>query len=140
MTVYHVAVWLHLLAAAVWVGGSVLFAWAAPALRRAGPGGSEAFRVLGLRFRSLSWLAVAVLVATGVLFAWWGWDLTKPPLRDKLGLVAVAVVLKAAHDFWAAPRAARGQLSPRWAVLLARANLLALLGILYAATLLGGTR
>ncbi len=140
MTVYRVAVWVHLLAAALWVGGSVLFAWAAPALRRAGPAGSQAFRILGLRFRSLSWLAVAALTATGALFLSWGWDLTKPPLRDKLGLVILAVALKAAHDFWAAPRAARGELSPGWAVLLARANLLALLGILYFATLLGEAR
>ncbi|MDR7606869.1 MAG: hypothetical protein QN116_06475, partial [Armatimonadota bacterium] len=59
---------------------------------------------------------------------------------DKLGLVALAVALKAAHDFWAAPAAARGRLSPRWATVLARANLVVLVSVLYFATLLGGRR
>lgn len=140
MTAYQVAVFLHLLAAAVWVGGYVLFAWAAPALRRRGPEGAQAFRVLGLRFRGLSWLAVVVLVATGMVFLFSGWDPAQPVLRDKLGLVALAVALKAAHDFWAAPAAARGRLSPRWATVLARANLVVLVSVLYFATLLGGRR
>ncbi len=140
MTLYGLAVFVHVLAAAVWVGGYVLFAWAAPALRRAGPGGAQAFRVLGLRFRTLSWVAVAALVATGAVFVGSGWDPLRPVLRDKLGLVALAVVLKAAHDFWAAPGAAEGRLPRAWAVGLARANLLVLLATVYAATLLGAGR
>lgn len=140
MTAYQLAVFLHLLAAAVWVGGQVLFAWAAPALRRRGPDGAQALRVLGVRFRGLSWLAVAVLVATGVAFLLSGWDPGQPVLRDKLGLVVVAVALKAAHDFWAAPGAARGRLPSVWATGLARANLVVLLLVLYFATLLRAPR
>ncbi len=136
MTGYQVAVFLHVLAAAVWVGGHVLLAWAAPALRRRGPEGALAFRTLGVRFRGLSWLAVVVLLATGVLFVLSGWQPGQPVLRDKLGLVALAVALKAAHDFWAAPAAARGQLSARWPTALARANLVVLLAVVYFATLL----
>jgi putative copper export protein len=137
---YRLAVFLHLLAASVWVGGYVLFSWAAPALRRRGPEGAQAFRVLGLRFRGLSWLAVAVLVGTGLVFLLSGWDPAQPVLRDKLGLVGLAVALKAAHDFWAAPAAARGALPTGWATALARANLVVLLAVLYFATQLRGVR
>ncbi|MER3460862.1 MAG: hypothetical protein C4303_07065 [candidate division GAL15 bacterium] len=139
MTGYRLLVFVHVLAAAVWVGGYVLFAWAAPALRRA-PQGTQAFRVLGLRFRGLSWVAVGVLLATGVGFLLSGWDPAQPVLRDKLGLVGIAVLLKAAHDFWAAPAAARGQLPAVWATGLARANLVVLVGVLFLATLLRGPR
>lgn len=139
MSAYRLLVFLHLLAAAVWVGGYVLFAWAAPALRRA-PQGPQAFRVLGMRFRGLSWVAVGVLVATGVGFLLYGWDPAQPVLRDKLGLVGLAVALKAAHDFWAAPAAARGVASPAWATGLARANLAVLLGVVLLATFLRGPR
>ncbi len=140
MTGYRLLVFLHVLAAATWLGGHVLFAWVAPALRRRGPEGTAALRVLGLRFRGLSWLAVGVLVATGLGFLLVGWDPWRPPLRDKLGAVAVAVALKAAHDFWAAPAAARGGLHPGWATALARANLVVLAGVVYLASGLGGNR
>lgn len=134
MSVYPAAVFLHVLAASVWLGGHVLFALAAPALRRQGPEGVRALRTLGLRFRALSWLSVAVLVATGLFFLASGWSAAQPPLRDKLGLVAVAVLLKAAHDFWAAPRASsrRGPYVA-WAVGLARGTLVALLAVIYLA-------
>jgi uncharacterized membrane protein len=135
MSVYPAAVFLHVLAASVWVGGHVLFAVAAPALRRQGPEGLRALRALGLRFRVLSWLSVAVLVATGLFFLAAGWSAAQPPLREKLGLAVGAVVLKASHDFWAAPRAAshRGPYVT-WAVVLARGTLLALLAVVYLAT------
>lgn len=140
LNLYRVAVFVHILAAAVWVGGYVLFTWVAPALRTAGPGGAQAFKLLGLRFRTLSWLAVAALVVTGLVFVGSGWDPLRPVLRDKLGLVALAIALKAAHDLWAAPRAADGRMSRTWAVVLARANLVVLLATVYAATLLRAPR
>jgi uncharacterized membrane protein len=135
MSVYAAAVFLHVLAASVWLGGHVLFAVAAPALRRQGPEGLRALRTLGLRFRVLSWLSVAALVATGLFFLASGWSASQPPLRDKLGLVGVAIVLKAAHDFWAAPRASsRRGAYVTGAVVLARGTLLVLLAVVYLAT------
>jgi putative copper export protein len=127
-----VAVFLHVLAAATWVGGNVLFSVSAPLLRREGP---EAFRTLGRVFRTVSWTAVAVLVLTGLWFLAGGWDPRSSVLRVKLPLVAAALVLKAAHDFWIAPRAAhrRGRFVPL-ATGIGRTNLALQLLILYLST------
>ncbi len=139
MNLVEAARFLHILAASVWLGGHVLFALTAPALRRQGPEGLRALSTLGLRFRALSWLSVGILVATGLFFLSTGWDALRPPLRDKLGLVAGAVLMKAAHDFWAAPRArSYGGAYVPWAVGLARGTLLALLAVVYLATQLRG--
>jgi len=54
---------LHVLAAAVWVGGQVVLAGLVPAARGFGPG---APRMLAQAFARLSWPAFVVLVATGI--------------------------------------------------------------------------
>lgn len=53
---------LHVLAAAVWVGGQVTLVGLLPAGRRLGP---AAPRALGAAFARLSWPAFALLVGTG---------------------------------------------------------------------------
>ena len=53
---------LHVLAAAVWVGGQIVLVGLLPAGRRLGPG---APRALAAAFARLSWPAFALLVATG---------------------------------------------------------------------------
>lgn len=126
---YWAAVFLHILAAAVWVGGNLLFFAVAPALRREAP---QAFRVLGRQFRVLSWIAVFVLLVTGVYLLGLGWDSRRDLLFWKLVLFGVAVVLKSAHDFWIAPRAAsaRGVYVPA-AMWVGRTNLVVQLVIMY---------
>ncbi|MDR5682721.1 MAG: hypothetical protein QN163_01665 [Armatimonadota bacterium] len=132
---YRAAVYLHILSAAVWVGGNLLFFAVAPALRRQPPHGSAALRLLGRRFRVLSWAAVAALLVTGAYLLWWGWDPRHGTLAWKLTFVGVAVVLKAAHDFWIAPRAASasGAYVPL-ALWVGRTNLVVLLAIVYLST------
>jgi putative copper export protein len=54
---------LHLLAATVWVGGQLVLAGLVPALRKVGP---EVPAVAGRQFSRIAWAAFAVLVVTGV--------------------------------------------------------------------------
>lgn len=57
-----VRLFLHVLAAAVWVGGQVVMAGLVPSARTLGP---SAPRALARAFARLSWPAFALLVATG---------------------------------------------------------------------------
>jgi putative copper export protein len=91
---------LHVLAAAVWVGGQLAVAALVPALRRAGEGVPG---VAARRFAALAWPAFAVLVLTGV------WNVVDVQVGDtstayqvtlfvKLLVVLVAGVAAALHS------------------------------------------
>jgi putative copper export protein len=54
---------LHVLAATVWVGGQITLAGLVPVLRRAG---ADVPRSVARQFNRIAWPAFAVLVATGV--------------------------------------------------------------------------
>ena len=54
---------MHVLAAAIWVGGQLTLAALVPVLRRFG---SEVPRAAARRFNQVAWTAFAVLVITGV--------------------------------------------------------------------------
>ena len=56
-----IRLFLHVLAATIWVGGQLVLAALVPVLRRAGVV-TEAAR----RFNQVAWIAFAVLVATGI--------------------------------------------------------------------------
>ena len=58
-----VRLFLHVLAATIWVGGQLVLAALVPALRRAG---SDVPRVAARAFNRIAWPAFAVLVATGI--------------------------------------------------------------------------
>jgi putative copper export protein len=58
-----VRLFLHVLAATVWVGGQLVLAALVPVLRRFG---SEATSAVARRFNQVAWAAFAVLVATGI--------------------------------------------------------------------------
>lgn len=108
---------LHLLAAAVWVGGLVFLGLAAGAARRAVADRErvELFRVLGKRFLMLSAVALVALVATGADMAadrLPSWDaLTETTygktLLAKWIVLAVVIVLTAVHSFVLGPRVGR---------------------------------
>jgi copper resistance protein D len=146
VSLYHLNVTLHVLAALLWLGGMFFFAAVgAPVLRRVEPPAlrAELFRTLGAGFRNVGWAAIAVLLVTGVLnlhfhglllaelwldAGFWasGYGHT---LGWKLGTVAIMVTTSAVHDFAWGPRASR--LTPgspaavsarRRAAWLARAN------------------
>jgi putative copper export protein len=58
-----VRLFLHLLAATVWVGGQLTLAGLVPVMRRLGP---DATRQLARQFDRIAWPAFLVLVVTGI--------------------------------------------------------------------------
>src|SRR3990172_9808979 len=67
----------------------------------------------GVRFRTVGWIALGLLVLTGLgniwLFPVFLWS---PRFHAKLGLVLVALVLAVIHDFVLGPRAGRPRAPP----------------------------
>jgi len=128
--------WLHVLAAITWIGGMLFIALVlVPVTRRLEDAAlrTRLVHAVGLRFRTVGWIALGVLVATGLLNLWrFPSLLYTPRFQWKLGLVALTLILSAFHDFVLGPRAgapgadpgARGRAS--W---IARANVLVVLVI-----------
>lgn len=120
---YLLVVFLHIVAACVWIGGMVfLAAVLLPALRM------PEYRAVALplirltaeRFRWVGWAAVATLVGTGIAslaFRGYGWaQLANGTLWQgwfghvlavKFALVAVIVMISGWHDLVAGPQATR---------------------------------
>lgn len=159
---YLTAVWLHLLAAIVWIGGMTFLSLVVvPALRSPELATSRAALLhrTGLRFRSIGWISLGVLLATGVLMlalrgvgwaelangAFWVSSFGRI-LAVKLLLVLLVLGLSAVHDFAIGPLASqRLRAEPgspeatelrRRASLLGRANLLLALAIVALAVML----
>ncbi|HET7372618.1 MAG TPA: CopD family protein [Gemmatimonadaceae bacterium] len=149
---YYVNVALHVLAAMLWLGGMFfLGVVGAPALRAIEQPAlrQRLFQELGVRFRSVGWVAIAVLILTGLVNlhyrGWLHWDGVfasaafwrtgvGTALAIKLASVTVMIIVSAVHDFALGPLAGRVEPgSPqaiafrRRAALLARVN--ALLGV-----------
>ena len=158
---YLASVIVHVLAAFVWVGGMLfLGVVGAPVLRGVEPPAlrQELFQRLGLRFRLVGWIAIAVLLVTGLINlhyrGWLRWDgvLADPDfwrsrtghaLGAKLLGVTIMVVLSAVHDFGIGPAAGRAETgSPRAlelrrrAALFARVNAVVAIVVVVAAVLL----
>jgi uncharacterized membrane protein len=121
---YWVSVTLHLLAALLWLGGTFFLAVVgAPVLRRVEPPElrAELFRRIGVAFRRVGWVSIAILLVTGVLNLHFRGLLRSSVLASslfwasrygqalawKLGCVAAMVVLSALHDFVVGPAASR---------------------------------
>lgn len=106
-------VWIHLIAAVSWVGGTIFLSLVlAPSYRAQAskPDAGALFRSSAKRFRLVVWGAVAVLLLTGpMLVLSHGWPLFDParwpsPLGIKLALVAVLLLMTLAHDLLLGPR------------------------------------
>ncbi|MBI2528325.1 MAG: DUF4149 domain-containing protein [Candidatus Rokubacteria bacterium] len=136
MSLSLVVRWLHVLAAVTWIGGMFFIALVLvpvtrrledPALR------SRLVHELGLRFRTVGWIAIGVLVATGLVNLWlYSFLLASPRFHWKLGLVILALILSAFHDFVLGPRAGAPGAHPSArsrASWLARINVLVTLAI-----------
>jgi putative copper resistance protein D len=122
MNVYLVNVTIHVFAALFWLGGMFfLAAVGAPVLRKVEPAELRAalFRQLGEQFRVVGWVAIAILLITGVINlhlrgllpalldpAFWGtrYGVT---LAWKVGAVAGMLVVQAIHDFIVGPASVR---------------------------------
>jgi copper resistance protein D len=124
LSVYYVNITLHLLAALLWLGGMFFLAVVgAPVLRNVEPPELRAalFRQLGERFRTVGWVAIAVLLVTGVLNLHFRHMLSAATLGSsafwssrygvalawKLGAVAAMLLVQAVHDFQVGPAASR---------------------------------
>ena len=104
---------VHLLAAMVWVGGSVALVFAGvPAIRvLEGEPRARAIRELGLRWRPLGYGALLVAVLTGVELARHDWSEGRSPFQTvlwvKIGLTACLVAASYLHNYVYGPRLQR---------------------------------
>jgi copper resistance protein D len=152
VNLYVVNITVHILAAFVWLGGMLFFAIvAAPVLRRVEPPELRArlFEQLGEAFRVVGWIAIAILLATGLvnlrLHGWLGpaargeprfWaSMAGQALALKFACVALMLLLSAIHDFWLGPAASKAEPGSRQKEALRRAaswigRLNAILGVL----------
>lgn len=150
-------VWIHLLAAVVWVGGMVFLSVVlVPVLRRDGLFAQYAmlFRAVAYRFRAVVWGAMGILVGTGLMLAAGrSIPVTEPRqwptiFAAKMGLVAFLFSLTLLHDLVVGPhvrrvlgtaeaeRTARERILVRYSVVVPRVSLLVSLLVLLLAVVL----
>jgi uncharacterized membrane protein len=139
---------VHILGAAVWVGGTVFIAAVAVPYARTLDEArrSELVAAIGRRFRPVAWTALAASVGSGLFtmqrFGLLRWEMLRAGeygngLLIKLGLVAVVLVLAALHDFVLGPRYERTGAGRSALVAIGRTNgvltlLVLVLGVLLA--------
>ena len=124
---YQLSVFLHIVAATVWIGGMLFLALViAPATRHLPPTErAPLFSVVGRRFRLVGWICIALLIATGlanVAYRGVRWDDVLSGrfsgsefgrvLAIKLALVAVMLLLSLLHDLLLGPASAAAQHDP----------------------------
>jgi uncharacterized membrane protein len=106
----EVVVIIHLLAACVWVGGSIaLIVAGVPAIRiLEGEPRQRAMREIGLRWRPLGYGALAVLAVSGVPLAQHDYEEGRSPFQTvlwvKVGLSVGLVLASYVHNFVLGPR------------------------------------
>jgi putative copper export protein len=99
-TLDTVRLFLHVLAATVWVGGQIVLAGLVPSLRRSS---AEATKVAARAYARVAWPAFAVLVVTGL------WNIAEVDVADtttqyqvtlfvKIALAVVSGVAAAVHQ------------------------------------------
>ena len=105
---HDLVLWVHVLAACIWIGGQATVAAVIPLLR--GQAGMAA--LVGRRYQQIAWPAFALLAGTGIANAanahiTWG-DLGSTAvgrtLVVKLGFVGLSGAAAAVHAFLQAPR------------------------------------
>lgn len=144
--------WLHLMAAFTWIGGMLFVTLVlGPYVRtmESMPERMKLLRTLGQRFRDVGWIAVGLLLITGILsvapqglsIGIYGQGRFGKLLMVKHGAVIAMLVLSILHDFVIGPRAtATGNPGVRQKVVwLARLNLiLGIFVVFYGLGLRGG--
>ena len=112
---------VHILAAVVWIGGMAFLGLVVvPVMRSNGRGreASEFFHLAALRFRTVGWVCIVLLLLTGILnldrwgvgwsqlasASFWG-SAFGQTLAVKLTLILIIVLLSGVHDFFIGPRA-----------------------------------
>jgi len=153
-------IWLHLVAAVSWIGGTIFLSLVlVPVLKRE-PFASQKsvlFLTTARRFRMVVWTAIVVLLFTGpLLLHLRGIPIANPSewpmiLTAKLGLVTILLLLTLTHDLIIGPRVGRIVQLPTesrtrfdhalvlWSRWVARFSLLLALAVLFAAVILART-
>ena len=106
---------VHILAALTWIGGMLFIALVlVPVTRRFEPAlRTRLVHETGVRFRAVGWIAIAVLVTSGMLNLWLRPELLSAPrFYWKVSIVVAALALSAVHDFVLGPRAGRPGADP----------------------------
>ena len=118
--IYLLSVWIHIVAAAFWVGGALFIAALfVPVLRHPEfrENGISFFRLIGNRFRNYAWLCFLILIITGLFnlqfrysaHALLNSEFWKSTLGYVLGLKLLGMIcillLSGVHDFYIGPRA-----------------------------------
>jgi putative copper export protein len=120
---------LHVIAAAVWVGGQLTMAGLVPAARGIG---ADAPRALARAFARIQWPAYAVLVATGI------WNVSavsagQPSTWQTVMSIKIAVVMVAGLAAWLHTRASTKRGLATWGAVAALSSVAALvLGVFLA--------
>lgn len=129
-----IRLFLHVLAATVWVGGQIALASIVPIARRLG--GVEVTRAVARRFQLVAWPAFAVLLGTGV------WNLVAVNVGDQSGryltTLLVKLVLVAVSGACALGHILFARRSPAVGGVLAGLALLGALGATFFGVLLAG--
>lgn len=91
-----VLLYLHVIAATIWVGGLIVIGSLVPAVRTATPD-RAVLRAMARRFGMVSWAALAVLVVTGpwMVAIGFNWSTT---LTWKVSLVVASAILAFWHS------------------------------------------
>jgi hypothetical protein len=158
---YQAAVFLHILSAITWVGGTLfLVIVMVPLSRReteASGRGLILLRQAALRFVPVAWASIVLLAVTGIYLAWDHWGIRPGnfftsgghflrTLQIKTGLAVLVIGLSLFHDFVLGPFVVRQLQGPRgpgdppapaWGrrllLILARVNLFLVLIIIFLA-------
>ena len=122
--------WLHVIAASIWIGGQVTVAAVIPTLRQH----PALVRTVGQKYQMVAWPAYLVLVVTGIVNVGnaglqWSQLLESTVGRTlvvKLGFVGLSGMAAAVHAFLQAPRrSAQATSRPLASALLGSTSLLA---------------
>jgi putative copper resistance protein D len=119
---YLLSVWLHVFAAAIWVGGTFFLTLVVvPALRGAAPSARAGLlKEAGRRFRNVAWACFSIVLVTGSVNLWVRGvrlaDFLRPEwlsspfgkaVACKLCVFVLVLCVSAYHDFVAGPAATK---------------------------------
>jgi len=121
-TLDTVRLFLHVLAASVWVGGQIVLAGLVPSLKRAYP---DSVKIAARAYAHVAWPAFAIVVVTGL------WNLTEIDVTDTSTAYQITLFVKISLAITSGAAAATHQLG-RSKAALAIGGALGLLGALGA--------
>ncbi len=122
MAIETVRLFLHILAATIWVGGQLTLAGLVPVLRAIG---GDAPKLVARQFRRIAWPAFAVLIVTG------GWNVAEQEAEGEGGggllMAKMTVVLISGVTAYLHERASTKRANAIWGALTGLSALTALL-------------